>query len=147
MTKKELLKAIEKIILDFEISSQEELTERLALQGYNVSQSTISRDINELNLIKTDGVVKKFKYSKPIIADNVSSQIYNLFKHATTSISSANNLIVIKTLAGNASAVGMAVDEMRFSEILGTVAGDDTLLIITKTNADAESVIKTLRSF
>ena len=146
MTKNERLKAIEKIILDFEISSQEELMEQLSLQGYNVSQSTISRDINELNIIKTEGVVKKFKYAKPIIADKISSQIYNLFKHATTSISSANNLIVIKTLAGNASAVGMAVDEMHFSEILGTVAGDDTLLIITKTNTDAESVIKTLRS-
>ena len=57
----------------------------------------------------------------------------------------ANNLIVIKTLAGNAGTAGMAVDEMHFSEVLGTVAGDDTLLIITKTNTDAEIIIKTLR--
>ena len=58
----------------------------------------------------------------------------------------ANNLIVIKTLAGNASAAGMALDEMHFSKILGTVAGDDTLLVVTKTNADAEIILKSLRS-
>ena len=61
-------------------------------------------------------------------------------------MASANNLIVIKTLSGNASAAGMAIDEMRFSQILGTVAGDDTLLVITKTNSDAEVVLKTLRT-
>ncbi len=146
MTKKERLKAIEKVILDFEISTQEELTERLIACGYNVSQSTISRDINELNLIKVEGVTRKIKYAKSVITENVSPQIFNLFRQVTLSIVSANNLIVIKTLAGNASAVGMAVDQMHFSEVLGTVAGDDTLLIITKSNSDAEVVVKTLRT-
>ncbi len=146
MTKKERLSLIKKIVAENEISSQEELTEHLVKMGYNISQSTISRDLNQLNFIKIQGVTKRFKYAKTDVSSSVSPQIYSLFKHVTLSIESANNLIVIKTLAGNANAAGMAVDEMHFSEVLGTVAGDDTLLVITKTNADAEVVIKTLRT-
>lgn len=146
MTKKERLLLIENIISENEISSQEELAEYLINNGYNISQSTISRDISELNLIKIQGVSKRFKYTKANAVNTVSPQIYNLFKQVVLSIESANNLIVIKTLAGNANAAGMAVDEMHFSEVLGTVAGDDTLLVVTKTNADAEVVIKTLRT-
>lgn len=146
MTKKERLALIEKIITENEISTQEELTKCLLEQGYDISQSTISRDMAQLNLIKIQGSSKRFKYAKANATDAVSPQICNLFKQVTVSIEGANNLIVIKTLAGNANAAGMAVDEMQFSEILGTVAGDDTLLIVTKTNADAEIIIKTLRS-
>ena len=69
-----------------------------------------------------------------------------MFKHITVSIECANNLIVIRTLSGNASAAGMAIDEMRFPQVLGTVAGDDTVLVIAKTNADAEIVLKSLRT-
>ena len=58
----------------------------------------------------------------------------------------ANNLLVIKTLAGNASSAGMAFDEMRFPQVLGTVAGDDTLLVVAKTNSDAEIILKSLRT-
>jgi transcriptional regulator of arginine metabolism len=146
MTKKERLALIEKIITENEISTQDELTKCLFEQGYDISQSTISRDMTQLNLIKIQGVTKKFKYAKANATNTVSPQICDLFKQVTISIECANNLIVIKTLAGNANAAGMAVDEMQFSEILGTVAGDDTLLIVTKTNADAEIIIKTLRS-
>ena len=146
MTKKERLSLIEKIVAENEISSQEELTEHLVRMGYNISQSTISRDLNQLNFIKIQGVTKRFKYAKTGVVGSVSPQIYSLFKQVTLSIECANNLIVIKTLAGNANAAGMAVDEMHFSEVLGTVAGDDTLLVITKSNADAEVVIKTLRT-
>lgn len=146
MTKKQRLALIEQAISEQEISTQEELTNYLIENGYNVSQSTISRDMNELNLIKVVGVNKKFKYAKANSIKNLSPQICGLFKQVTVSMVCANNLIVIKTLAGNAGTAGMAVDEMHFSEVLGTVAGDDTLLIITKTNTDAEIVIKTLRA-
>ena len=62
------------------------------------------------------------------------------------SIECANNIIVVKTLSGNASAAGMAIDQMHFPQVLGTVAGDDTVLIVTKTSFDSEIVIKGLRS-
>ena len=147
MTKKERLSLIIDIITSEEISTQEELTERLVSRGYYISQSTISRDINELNLIKAEGIGKKFKYVQAeIVNTNVSPQMVNLLKQITLSVAIANNLIVIKTLSGNASAAGMAVDGMRFSQVIGTVAGDDTLLIICKTNHDAETIVKTLRN-
>jgi transcriptional regulator of arginine metabolism len=63
-----------------------------------------------------------------------------------TSVDYANNLVVIKTLAGNANSAEIAIDEMRFPEVLGTVAGDDTLLIISRTNSDAEVIVKTLKT-
>lgn len=146
MSKKERLLAINNLINEFEIETQEELTEKLNELGFNVSQATVSRDINELNLIKVDGVNKKFKYKTVDTNIILSPKIVDLFKHVTTSIACANNLIVIKTLAGNASSAGMAFDEMKFPQVLGTVAGDDTLLVIAKTNSDAEIIIKKLRT-
>lgn len=146
MSKKERLIAIENLITEFEIDTQEELTAKLLDLGYTVSQATVSRDINELNLIKIEGKYKKFKYAKVDTTIDLTPQIVNLFKQVTTSVACANNLIVIKTLSGNASAAGMAFDEMHFPQVLGTVAGDDTLLVVAKTNADAEIILKSLRT-
>ena len=146
MTKKDRLNKILSLIEEDEICTQEELTDRLTSLGYNVSQSTVSRDINELNLIKTEGVDKKYKYiAANKSASKITPQMISLFKQITVSMQCANNLIVIKTLGGNASSAGMAIDDMHFPQVLGTVAGDDTLLVITKTNADAEIIIKSLR--
>ena len=123
------------------------LTARLSELGYEISQSTISRDINELNLIKGEGVQKKYRYVQAKVESvDASPQILNLLKQITVSISSANNLVVIKTLSGNAGAAGMAIDGMHFPQVIGTVAGDDTLLIVAKSNSDAEVVVKALRN-
>ncbi len=147
MTKKQRLDAIINLINNEEISTQEELTAKLIALGENVSQSTVSRDISELNLVKAEGVNRKFKYVQAGIKDeNTSPQMISLLKHVMQSVTSANNLIVVKTLGGNAGSAGMAIDSMNFNEILGSVAGDDTLLIITKTNHDAEVILKILRS-
>lgn len=147
MTKKERLRLILTLIEEQEISTQEELTALLIDKGLDVSQATVSRDINELHLIKIEGKNKKTKYFKPnILSKETSQKNLNLLKTVTTSIESANNLIVIKTLTGNAGTAGMVVDQMNFSGVLGTIAGDDTLLIIAKTNSDAEIILKTLSS-
>ena len=146
MTKKQRLEKICSLINEYEISTQEELTAKLNECGFNVSQATVSRDINELNLVKSDGAQKKSKYVRCLDAENeIPRKIIDLFKQITVSIATAGNLIVVKTLNGNGGAVGMAIDEMKFSKILGTVAGDDTLLIVTKNEADAEHIVKTLR--
>lgn len=146
MTKMDRLEKIKNLISEFEISTQEELTEKLNKAGYNVSQATVSRDINKLNLIKSDGVQKKTRY---ILggADKtkVSEKIIALFKQITVSIASVNNLIIIKTLNGNGNSAGMAIDKMNFPEVLGTIAGDDTLLIVTKSENDADFIVKSLR--
>ena len=147
MAKKDRHNAILNLIKESEIDTQEDLTARLVGLGYNVSQATVSRDIAELKLIKGAGIEKKFKYvSVKKDFNSVSSKILNLYKSVVLSVCSANNLIVIKTLSGNASTAGMAIDEMRFSQILGTVAGDDTLLVVAKSNADAELIVKSLRA-
>lgn len=147
MTKKERLRIITNLIQNEEISTQEELTARLIELGYDVSQSTVSRDINELNLIKTEGVGKKFKYiSVNVNASAISPQMLELLKHIVVSVECANNLIVVKTLAGSASSAGTSIDSMRFPGILGSVAGDDTLLVIAKTSSDAEIITKTLKT-
>ena len=147
MTKKQRLNEILKLIDEFEIDTQEELTDKLNALGYDVSQATVSRDINELNLIKKPtGVEKKYRYSQATVGGSkIPDKIISLYKHVVLSVSSANNLIVVKTLGGNAGTAGMAIDAMHFPEILGTIAGDDTLLIVTKTNGDAETIVKSLR--
>lgn len=146
MTKKDRLEKIKSLITEYEISTQEELTEMLNNEGYDVSQATVSRDINKLNLVKAEGMQKKTKY---ILGGaektNVSDKIIDLFKQITLSISSVNNLIIVKTLNGNGNSAGMAIDKMNFSEVLGTIAGDDTLLVVTKSEADANFIVKSLR--
>lgn len=147
MKKKDRLSAIEKIIAEKEIETQEELSNSLGERGITVSQSTLSRDINDLNLIKVSGISKKFKYVKAsTTGGNFTEKTVNLFKQVTVSMACANNLLVIKTLAGNANSAGVAFDEMCFPQVLGTVAGDDTLLVVAKTNFDAEIILKTLRT-
>ena len=147
MIKKTRRDVILELIVNNDISTQEELTKQLQDKGFNVSQATVSRDIKDLNLVKVEGVNKKFKYAKiDIINQNLSPQIISLFKQIVVSIECANNIIVVKTLSGNASAAGMAIDQMHFPQVLGTVAGDDTVLIVTKTSFDSEVVIKGLRS-
>ncbi len=147
MKRKDRLIAIEKLISEYEISTQEELTKRLNDLGYDVSQATVSRDINELDLIKTEGSGKKSVYIKPQkINTEISPRIKELFRQITVSIVAANNLIVLKTLNGNGSSAGMAIDQMSIPQILGTVAGDDTLLIVAKSNSDAETILKILKS-
>ena len=147
MSKKERLRLILSLIEEQEIDNQKELTDALLNAGLNVSQATVSRDINELNLVKVAGAKRKTRYAQGNIGDDkFSGKFAELFKQVSVSIASANNLIVIKTLSGNAGSAGMAIDAMQAPEILGTVAGDDTLLIITKSNKDAELLLKRLRN-
>ena len=136
-----------KLINENEICTQEELTERLIAHGYKVSQSTVSRDISVLNLIKAEGNDKKSKYVQAIVPTNtISNQKLSLLKHIMVSVANANNLIVLKTLSGNAGSAGMIIDEINFPQVLGSVAGDDVVLIVAKSEADAEIVVKSIRT-
>lgn len=148
MTKKgKRLGEIRSLIKEFEVSTQEELTAMLVGRGFDVSQATVSRDINELNLIKTEGRTKKSVYSEPEkMGEEIPDKIRELFRQITVSIIAANNLIVVKTLNGNGSSAGMAVDRMKIPQVLGTVAGDDTLLIVAKNSSDAEIIVKILKA-
>ena len=145
MTKKERLQIILNIINSEEISTQEELTEKLTERGYDISQSTISRDINELNLIKTEGLKKKYKYIKAYATATFSAQHLAILKATVESVAFANNLIVIRTNPGSANTVAKIVDEFNFNNVLGSIAGDDTVLMVAVSNTDAEVITQKIR--
>ena len=146
MTKKDRQKVVLDLINEFEIDTQEELTAKLNERSIEVTQATISRDINELNLIKIAGKAKKYKYAQIDIKNAaLSEKIVSLFREIVVSITCVNNLIVVKTLSGNAQAAGMVIDKMNIPQVLGSIAGDDTLLIVTKSNTDADIMIKKLK--
>jgi transcriptional regulator of arginine metabolism len=114
--------------------------------GYNVTQATVSRDINELKLIKVIGKNKKYKYAQATSSKQIdNSKFLDLFKAAVVSIEVAQNLIVVKTLISNGAPVGATVDSLNYKEVVGCVAGDDTLLIVTHTAQEAAVVATKLR--
>ena len=131
------------IIGNMEIETQEELCAELNRRNYSVTQATVSRDIKELRLFKVAGTEKKYKYA--FIDD--APKMHNLFRECVLSIRSAMNQIVIKTLRGNGSNAGMIVDKLNLPEVLGSIAGDDTLLIVATDEEKAKIVVEKLNEF
>ena len=136
------------IIAIKEIETQEELCDELNKSNFNVTQATVSRDVKELNLYKVAGTQKKYKYASfDNYVDDVSNRFTTLFKGCVLAINSANNIILIKTLRGNGSTVGVFVDSLKIPEILGCVAGDDTLLIVVNSNENTDAVVEILKEY
>ncbi len=132
---------IREIIANNEIETQDDLVDTLKNAGVYVTQATISRDIKELHLVKVPMQDGRYKYSLP--ADqrfNPLQKLKRALVDSFISIEKANNLIVMKTLPGNANAVGALIDNLDWSEIIGTICGDDTILIITRSTEDAPVV-------
>ena len=137
------------IIATKEIDTQEELVEQLANNGYNVTQATVSRDIKELGLIKVaSSNEKKYKYAYVETKEHqVSSKYVNLFKEAVVDMKSAGNMIVIKTITGSANSACAFIDKLGLSSILGSIAGDDTIIMVIDNPKDADGVIDVLKSY
>ena len=136
------------IISKMEIETQEELCAELNKQNYKVTQATVSRDIKELRLFKVAGLEKKYKYAYIDEGLNrISPKMQNLFRECVLSMRPAMNQVVIKTLRGNGSNAGMIVDKLNFQEIVGSIAGDDTLLIVTESPEQANIVVEKLNEF
>ena len=134
---------IREIIANNDIETQDELVDELKNAGYHVTQATISRDIKELHLVKVPLLDGKYKYSLP--ADqrfNPLQKLKRALMDAFVRIDSTSHLLVMKTLPGNAQAVGALIDNLDWSEILGTICGDDTCLIICREPEDTEIVSK-----
>lgn len=127
-------KMIQKIIEKEEISTQFELAERLKKQGFNVTQATVSRDIKEIGLIKIPIEGNLSKYSMPvnISVGNIAERMRRMFMDNAVSVNSAENIIIIKTLPGTAQGLAACLDQSSWPEIIGTIAGDDTILLIIK---------------
>lgn len=140
--KNERLQQILNLIDNKAISTQEELLAELESMGISTTQATLSRDIKELNLTK-GRVGENFIYKRPMTAD---VNYLQYLKSAIKSIDYAVNDVVVKCLPGTASAVGAALDQMEIEGILGTLAGDDTILIIAKSEQDAKSAAEYIKS-
>ena len=129
------------IIAQKDIETQEELVAELKLAGYAVTQATISRDIKELNLVKTSTANNKYKYVARSLVDNVvSPKCINLLKETVVSVVTANNLIVVKTMHGSATTISGIVEQLSLPGVLGVVGSGDSLLIVTFDNKSAEDV-------
>ena len=134
---------IVELVESYEIETQEELVDRLRNEGYQVTQATVSRDIRQLNLSKISTGNGKQKY---VILKQENNQIgekyIRVLKDGFISMDRAQNILVIKTVAGMAMAVAAAIDTMKLDEIVGSIAGDDTIMAAVRTNEDAELVMK-----
>jgi len=125
--------AIMDIIVNRNVGTQEELCDLLRERGYDITQATVSRDIKELKLIKVPDE-EGYHYALPEAASPRVSQekIRRNFREAVISIDISENLIVIKTLPGTANAVASTIDAAENGDILGTIAGDDTILVVAR---------------
>lgn len=131
-----------------QIDTQEDLSRRLKEWGFSTTQATISRDIKDLHLFKVSGIEKKYRYA--YINDSegeISPKMKNLFRDCVVAVKCAQNLVVIKTLSGNGANAGTVVDKLNYPEIVGTVAGDDTLLVVCNSNEGAATVIDKINDF
>lgn len=136
------------LIAKYEIETQDELIEFLGQEGYNVTQATISRDIRDLDLVKVAMPDGAYKY----VVSHVSgkgARNAGLLSHSVVdtvlSITCAQNIIVLRTTPGMAQAVALAIDRIPDNDILGSVAGDDTIIVVTPTTEIAEHVAAKMR--
>lgn len=130
--------AILELINNSEIVTQEDLASRLTELGFQVTQATVSRDIKELRLVKSLSSSGKYKYTTgKEDAQDISTKFLSMFHDSVRMIEAAGNLVVIKTMTGMAQAVCAAIDSMQPRPFVGTLAGEDTILVICKTEAQA----------
>ncbi len=136
------------LIASMEIDTQEELCNELNKLNFNVTQATISRDIKELRLYKIAGDAKKYKYAYIENSDNtVQDKMLTLFRECVVSIKYANNIIMIKTMRGNGGTSCVFIDSLELEEIIGTIAGDDNVLIVVDTNENTPKVAAKLKEY
>lgn len=130
------------IIEEKDIETQEELAEELKRRGMKVTQATVSRDIKELRLLKVLADHGGYKYATVERAEKgMNDRFIRILSECVISIDTVNNLMVVKTLPASANAACEAIDSMKWNEVLGTIAGDNTLLIITRSEEAVESML------
>ncbi len=134
------------IIAKYNIETQEELSDHLEQEGFQVTQATVSRDIRELKLTKVSGGAGRQKY----VALNekhvdMSEKYDRIFRDGFVSMDMAQNILVLKTASGMAMAVAAALDAMGCHEIVGSIAGDDTIMCAVRTVEDTEILMERLR--
>ena len=138
---------IREIVEEQSIQTQEELAEALREHGMVVTQATVSRDIREMHLLKVLANDGSYRYATMEKGDTgVSDRLIRMLSDSVVEMNYANNLIVIRTLPGSAHVAAEAVDNLKWPEVLGTIAGDNTILVIVRANDEVDAVMKRFRS-
>lgn len=128
------------------IETQEELADRLNMEGYKVTQATVSRDIRDLKLTKVQTEGGRQKYASLKTTEGaLAEKYYRILRDGFVSMDVAQNILVIKTVSGMAMAVAAAIDDMNWNEVVGCIAGDDTIMCAIRTLEDTEIVMEKFR--
>lgn len=145
--KKRRHEKILELIDRFEIETQDELLGYLRNEGFAVTQATVSRDIKELRLIKLLSPGGKYRYAHSVekTADDISFKFGAIFKESVISVDWAGNFVAIKCYTGMANAACAALDSMGNQEIVGTIAGDDTIFVLLRGEKEAQELCQRLR--
>ena len=134
------------LIQEENIETQEELADRLSEEGYVVTQATVSRDIRELKIGKIPSGNGKQKYAVLTHDDaHLADKYIRVLRNGFVSMDNAQNILVIKTVAGMAMAVAAAVDAMKLKEVVGSIAGDDTIMVAIRTTEETQIVMDKIR--
>ena len=132
-----------KLITAQNVETQEELARLLGAQGFAVTQATVSRDIKELRLIKVLTGDGRYRYATVEKAEtDMQDRFIQLFSNCVLSMSTASNIIVIKTIAGSASVAGEAIDSLKWPEIAGSIAGDNTIFVAVRDGKNVQELMK-----
>ncbi|NLB15952.1 MAG: arginine repressor [Clostridiales bacterium] len=135
-------KKILEIVTDYDIETQEELQKQLLQSGFDVTQATVSRDIREMGLTKVSNSRGAYRYAAPNSVSASTDKYRKIITEAVIRAESANNLIIVKTYPGMAQAAGAAVDSLEMNGIIGSIAGDDTILIVSRSDEIAAEITR-----
>ena len=145
--KKDRHQKIKELVEQYEIETQEELADKLKEAGYVVTQATVSRDIRELKLSKIPMGAGRQKYA--VLSNNdhyLGDKYIRVLRDGFVSMDMAQNILVIKTVSGMAMAVAAALDAMKLKEVVGSIAGDDTIMMAVRTVEDTQAVMGKIRN-
>ena len=130
-----------RIISDYDIDTQEALLDKLKEKGFDVTQATVSRDVKELRIIKVSTGKNSYKYASKDMEDPLAQEKYiTILRETVISAVPAGNLAVIKTYSGMAQGAAAAIDSLERDDVVGSVAGDDTIIIVMRTPEAAQSL-------
>lgn len=140
--------AILNIVRTSAMETQEQLLAELKKRGFRCTQATVSRDIRELHLVKQQTSFGTYQYSLPVsrASGNATDRLQTIFREGVISFDFAQNLVVLKTIPGLANAAAAAIDKMEIADMVGSIAGDDTVVLIMRTTQKAETFCSDLHS-
>ena len=134
------------IIINKSIETQEELTSELKKEGFDVTQATVSRDIRKMKLTKVADFSGHLRYvANSKTSEDLDEKYIRILRDGFISMDNAQNILVIKTVSGMAMAVAAALDYIKFNEIVGSIAGDDTIMCAVRSTKDVTNVMSRLR--